>query len=298
MADETRRVILSDENDTPPTETAALASTRRVAEIEAAATFRVGDEEPGAPETADEHHPLGVLPPGRILCGDCRVEHTRQPHESQRPGLYLCTAPEGRVMVKVAATQYPPKAELWQKLVFLHHPHVLRTYRTIEEGGFFYEVQAFCADGTVESLVPKPGTEVAPPSPEWIMETFIPQVSAALQYLHEQEIIHRDVKPANIYLHTISGYQVLVLGDFDISSVLETSRTSRDTQRTAGTWYYTAPEAFPRFVDDSTGGRRGRITRSSDYYSLGITIIELLLGTTSLHLCQLPDLFDFYLQGV
>ena len=141
------------------------------------------------------------------------------------------------------------------------------------------------------------GQYIEPPAPEWVIDSFIAQVSAGLKYLHEQEIIHRDVKPANIYQHTVSGIQALVLGDFDISSVLEGSRTSRDTQRTAGTWYYTAPEAFPRFVDDSAGGRRGRITRSSDYYSLGITIIELLLGTTSLHLCQLPDLFDFYLQG-
>ena len=125
----------------------------------------------------------------------------------------------------------------------------------------------------------------------------IPQMHAALHYLHAQEIIHRDIKPANIYLKEENGKEVLVLGDFDISAVLEQTRTSRDTQRMAGTWLYTAPEAFPRFVDDHAGNRRGRITRSSDYYALAITIIELLLGTTSLHLCQLPDLFDFYLQG-
>ncbi len=299
MADETRRVIITEEDENPPPEAPEPSTqTRRVADVEASATFRVTEDGvlEGAP-VAGEHHPLGVLPPGRILCGDCRVERTLQPHESQRPGLYLCAAPEGNVMVKVAAANYPPKAELWQKLTFLRHAHVLRTYRTVEEGGFYFEVQEYCPGGTLESRVPKPGTDIAPPSPEWVMETFVPQVSAGLKYLHQQEIVHRDVKPANVYLNTVGGFQALVLGDFDISSVLEQNRTSRDTQRTAGTWYYTAPEAFPRFVDDSAGGRRGRITRSSDYYSLGITLIELLLGTTSLHLCQLPDLFDFYLQG-
>jgi len=302
MADVTRRVLLSDAGDVlPENEADTLQRTRRVEDVEAVGTLRVPDEDFSAslPEAgrAGARHPLGVLPPGRIICEDCRVEQTLQPHESQRPGLYLCAAPEGQVIVKVAATMFPPKEEIWQKLVFLLHPHVLRTYRTVEEDGFFYEVQEYCPGGTVEARVPKPGSGVAPPSHEWIMETFVPQVAAGLKYLHEEEIIHRDVKPANIYLTRLAGFEALVLGDFDISSMLAQNRTSRDTQRTAGTWYYTAPEAFPRFVDDSAGGRRGRITRSADYYSLGITIIELLLGTTSLHLCKLADLFDFYLQG-
>lgn len=303
MADETRRVILSDDGEAPPSCVPdAPSQTRRVAEIDTSGTMRVPEDDTAVTAPAPllpggQRPPLGTLMPGRVLCGDCTVVQTLQPHESQRPGLYLCSAPEGQVIVKVAATTFPPKLELWERLVYLLHPHVLRTYRTLEDEGFFFEVQEYCTDGTMESRVPKPGSDRPPVSPEWITHIFIPQVAAALKYLHEQEIIHRDIKPANIYRKTLAGFETLVLGDFDISSVLEQSRTSRDTQRTAGTWYYTAPEAFPRFVDDSASGRRGRITRSSDYYSLGITLIELLLGTTSLHLCQLPDLFDFYLQG-
>lgn len=130
-----------------------------------------------------------------------------------------------------------------------------------------------------------------------IEKTLVAQIQPALQYLHEQELIHRDIKPENIYLKDTCEPETLVLADFDISAVLDQTRTSRDTSRAAGTWLYTAPEAFPRFVDDHAGSRRGRVTRSADYYSLGITIIELLLGTTSLHQSRLPDLFDFYLQG-
>ena len=106
-------------------------------------------------------------------------------------------------------------------------------------------MQEFCDGGTLENPGAEAGNDIAPPSPEWISNLH-PAMSAALHYLHEQEIIHRDVKPANIYQHR-PRHQALVLGDFDISSVLEGSRTLRDTQRTAGTWYYTAPEAFPRF---------------------------------------------------
>lgn len=287
MAEETKRILPS---ETPP------APTRRVEEFVLPGTRRVseGDESAGG---ATERLPLGVLAEGTILCEHYRVERTLFSHESQRPGLYLCQGPEGAVIVKVAATLHPPKLDLWRRLPSLNHPHVLHTFRVLEVEGLYYEVQEYCAGGTLAARVPAAGAGIPPFAVQWLNEIFIPQMHDALQYLHGQDIIHRDIKPANIYVVEQEGRERLVLGDFDISSVLEQTRTSRDTQRAAGTWLYTPPEAFPRFVDDHAGGRLGRVTRSCDYYSLGISIIELLLGATSLSLSQLPDLFDFYLQG-
>lgn len=291
MADHTLKVILTDEDEQPRVPTSTPPPTRRVDAMDVSATRRVS-------ESCGEGRllPLGIQEAGTLLCADCRVERTLYPHESQRPGLYLCAAKEGRVIVKVYATQFPPKPELWQRLPFLQHTNVIRTFRTFEENGYFFEVQEYCGGGTLDERTPRPGSNKPPVPASWIIDVMLPQVCSGLRYLHEQEIIHRDIKPANIYL-TQDGAERLVLADFDISSVLEETRTSRDTQRAGGTWLYTAPEAFPRFVDDHASTRRGRVTRASDYYSLGITIIELLMGTTSLHMCQLPDLFDFYLQG-
>jgi len=271
-----------------------LVATQRVDDVR---TYRVTDEDDAGVDAEGRRLALGVLGPGSILCEDCVVQKTLYPHETQRPGLYVCSAPEGPVVVKVYAVQYPPQRALWLRLPKLHHCNVLRVYRTVEDDGFFFEIQEYCAGGTLENRVPRPGTSRLPVPLEWVIDTVVPQLAAGLEYLHDQEIIHRDIKPANIYLTTRDGAEILVLGDFDIAAELESSRTSRDTQRAAGTWLYTAPEAFPRFVDDQASTRRGRVTRSADYYSLGITLIELLLGTTSLHACQLPDLFDFYLQG-
>jgi len=291
MSEETRRVDLSDNSP---------LATRRVAEIDTSATRRVEATDlptSRAGQAPPALLPVGVLQPGAVLCGDCVVEQTLFAHESQRPGLYLCRAPEGEVIVKIAALNFPPRPELWHRLQFLDHPNILRTYRTIEENGYYYEVQEYCPGGTLAQRVPAPESGVKAVSGEWIEKVLVAQIHEALKYLHSHEIIHRDIKPANIYVKEQEGREALVLADFDISAVLEQTRTSRDTHRAAGTWLYTAPEAFPRFVDDHASSRRGRITRGSDYYSLGITIIELLLGTTSLHQTQLPDLFDFYLQG-
>ncbi|HOF86839.1 MAG TPA: protein kinase, partial [Armatimonadota bacterium] len=299
MTDDTLKVIFPEEDDAPA---GADGATRRVGEDLAVATRRMTVGEDGTVRVewvrqGGRRLALGVLPPGAILCGDCRVECTLHPHETERPGLYLCQAPEGRVVVKVYAGNYPPKPELWEKLPRLDHPNVLTIYRTLDDDGFYCEVQEYCAGGTLFDRVPRLGSGVPPASPEWVASAFIPQVNEGLRYLHEHDVVHRDIKPANIYIKEEGGRETLVLADFDISSVLDQTRTSRDTQRAGGTWLYTAPEAFPRFVDDHASSRRGRISRGSDYYSLGITLIELLMGTTSLHLCQLPDLFDFYLQG-
>ena len=269
------------------------ARTRRIDDMGARGTLRITDE-----QARERGMPLGALPPGVLLCNAYTVERTLHPHETQRPGLFLCRGPEGRVVVKVAATRFPPKAELWQRLPFLHHPHILRTYQVLEVDDLYYEIQELCPGGSLAERIAPAGAVTSLAMVDWIISTVIPQLQQALCYLHAQDIIHRDVKPANIYLkRDDSGQELLVLGDFDISAVLEQTHTSRDTERLAGTWLYTAPEAFPRFLDDHAGSRLGRVTRSSDYYSLGVTLIELLIGTTSLHLCQLPDIFDFYLQG-
>jgi serine/threonine protein kinase len=219
------------------------------------------------------------------------------PHETSHPGLFRCVRrnsidDEGQeVIIKVAPTQHPPKSDLWEILPELRHPNVVRTFRTIEENGLFFEIQEFCHGGSLATCVGDSRI-----TSEWICDHFVPEVTEGLKYLHSKEMVHRDIKPANLYLRENDINGTIVLGDFDISSVLLSHRTSRNTNRMAGTWAYTAPEAFPRFVGDGDGAA-ARITRAADYYSLGITIIELMTGTTSLHSCGLPDLYDFYLAG-
>ena len=302
MSEETIKITSDDEEvwqaETPPPTSPSAADDDSLhtylADDDELATWHVASEDALSEE---RQAPWGHLARGKILCEHYRVERTLRAHETQRAGLYLCHGPEGWVIVKVYAVAYPPKEELWQRLTELRHSNILHVYRTIEADGFYYEMQELCPGGSLEDRVPKQELGIPPVSAEWLTRLFVPQMAAALRYLHRQEIIHRDIKPANIYVKEVDGKEALVLADFDIASVLEQARTSRDTQRAAGTWIYTAPEAFPRFLDNRASSRGGRVSRSCDYYSLGISIIELLLGTTSLHLCQLPDLFDFYLQG-
>lgn len=265
------------------------------------ATLRVGQDEelvldaPPLEPIVLRQLPLGVLPPGAVICGDCVVRETIRPHETTRPGLYECDAPEGHVMVKIAAVEFPPREELWEKLPTLKYPSLLRTHRITRERGFYAEVQEFCEGGTLDDLIPRNGK--APLSWETIERGIVASFVAGISYLHANGIVHRDLKPKNLYLRKTGNRVNLVIADFDISSVIESDNTSRDTPRGAGTHFYMAPEAFPRFVDPSAGRAAAIVSPASDFYSFGVVLVELLLGTTALHSGRWSDVYDFYMSG-
>jgi len=93
------------------------------------------------------------------------------------------------------------------------------------------------------------------------VEFFAGCILASLEYIHSQQIIHRDVKPENLVFDS-KGY--LYLTDFGISRVY-TPNNAKDTSGTPG---YLAPEVLAR-RNHSYG---------VDYYALGVILYELALG--------------------
>ncbi|MGE0190445.1 MAG: serine/threonine-protein kinase [Planctomycetota bacterium] len=100
------------------------------------------------------------------------------------------------------------------------------------------------------------------------------QIARALQYLHKRHVIHRDVKPANIYLGAATDSAPLQakLGDFgvvkwgDFQASVSTGALTVTSQRGLGTLKYMSPEQAVQ---------PKRVTVRSDVYSLGITLFEL-----------------------
>ena len=90
-----------------------------------------------------------------------------------------------------------------------------------------------------------------------------------LHHLHQNYIIHKDIKPANILIHPETKQVKLI--DFSISSLLPKERTSLQTPNVLeGTLAYISPE--------QTGRMNRGIDYRSDFYSLGVTFYELLTG--------------------
>ncbi len=152
-------------------------------------------------------------------------------------------------------------------LARLDHPNILPVYDYGEQGEMAFLVTPYMAGGTLKDLLQK--RKALPPS-EAIQ--FFDQILPALQYAHDRNLIHRDIKPGNLLF---KGDGSVVLADFGLVKVLESDgqdgiplQTLSETgQSLAGTPEYMAPEQI-----------NGHAVAASDIYSLGIVLYEMLTG--------------------
>lgn len=144
----------------------------------------------------------------------------------------------------------------------LAHPHIVRVLDFGVADATPYLVVDYAPNGTLRKKHPK----TALPSLPTIV-TYVNQLASALQYAHDQKIIHRDVKPENMLLGRDNE---VLLSDFGIALVAQSTRynSTQGIQDLAGTIAYMAPEQI-----------QAHALASSDQYSLGIVVYEWLSGT-------------------
>ena len=99
------------------------------------------------------------------------------------------------------------------------------------------------------------------------------QLADILHHLHQNQIIHKDIKPANILIHPET--QEIKLIDFSISTLLpKETQTLQTPNILEGTLAYLSPE--------QTGRMNRGIDYRSDFYSLGVTFLRITSGECSL----------------
>ena len=99
----------------------------------------------------------------------------------------------------------------------------------------------------------------------WLISV-IAQLAAGLEYLHGENVVHRDLKTGNVLLASLSKLQVKI-ADFGLSFVVQSSAASACLSK-VGTALYFAPE---RAIGQEYG-------RSADMWQVGCIILELVLG--------------------
>jgi serine/threonine protein kinase len=158
----------------------------------------------------------------------------------------------------VDARKFQEEAETTEKLV---HPHIVRLLDFAIELGTPFLVLDYASGGSLRTRHPK-GSVV----PLVTVVAYLNQLAPALQYAHDQHILHRDIKPDNIL---IGRQGELLLSDFGIAVLTQTGRTSLSSAYgIGGTPYYMAPEAY-----------RGRPEKASDQYALAVVVYEWLCGS-------------------
>src|SRR5579883_3422314 len=150
-------------------------------------------------------------------------------------------------------------------LAQLDHPNILPVYDYGEQGELAYLVTPYMSGGTLKEVLRE--RKALPPS-EAIQ--LVSQVLPALQYAHDRNLIHRDIKPGNLLF---KGDGSLVLADFGLVKVVQGENGSlvhtitASGQSIAGTPEYMAPEQI-----------QGKAVPASDIYALGIVLYEMVTG--------------------
>ncbi|HEY1350936.1 MAG TPA: serine/threonine-protein kinase [Ktedonobacteraceae bacterium] len=201
--------------------------------------------------------------PGQFI-GGCRIQrllgrgHFSEVYLGEHPGLShpvavkLLHAWTGEREVQRFLTQ----AAMLSKL---DHPHIIHIYDFgLTDDDVPYLVVSYAPYGTLRQHYPR-GTRL----PLGEVVGYVSQAADALQYVHEHQLVHRDVKPQNMLL---GARGEIILNDFGTTTV--SYSLIPNAVDFEGTVLYAAPEQL-----------EGRSLRSSDQYALAIMTHELLTGS-------------------
>ena len=165
--------------------------------------------------------------------------------------------------------RFKREADLAGRLI---HPNIVRVFQIHEESDgkndVYFMAMELLPGRDLYDLVNEQG-----PLPCRLAARYIQQAACGLQFAHDAGLVHRDVKPGNLFLHDDGSVRLLDLGlanDFESDESL----TREYNERVLGTADYLSPE---QAIDSHLADAR------SDIYSLGCTFYFLLTGRPPFH---------------
>ncbi|WP_010301649.1 Stk1 family PASTA domain-containing Ser/Thr kinase [Kurthia senegalensis] len=141
----------------------------------------------------------------------------------------------------------------------LTHPNIVSIYDVGEEEDMHYLVMEYIKGQTLKQYI----QQYAPVSPTRAVSIML-ELTSAIAHAHQNQIIHRDIKPQNILMDEEGNVKIT---DFGIAMALSATSFTK-TNSVLGTVHYLSPEQ----------ARGGVATVKSDMYALGIVLYELLTG--------------------
>lgn len=157
-----------------------------------------------------------------------------------------------------------------QMLQTLDHPNILRVYETFEDKKRYFIVTELCTGGELfDEISNRVFSEIEASS-------CIQQVLTAINYCHEKNIMHRDLKPESLLLDSHKD-NIIKLIDFGMAQTKQNNKKQNDDVNRSrhddedgvklGNAYYIAPEML-----------QNQVTPKSDIWSIGVILFVLLTG--------------------
>jgi len=156
-----------------------------------------------------------------------------------------------------------------RSLVKLQHPHIVRVSDVGEHDGLPFAIMTFLGGGDLTDRQPTASDGSKLPFDVRAVRSWLPGVAAALDFIHGQGYVHRDVKPANILF---DEHHNVYLSDFGVAKVVaateEPEKNLTGTGMVMGTPEYMSPELI--MGEDWN--------HNVDQFALGVTVYEMLCG--------------------
>jgi serine/threonine protein kinase len=141
----------------------------------------------------------------------------------------------------------------------LDHPNIIPVYRVAPGGTLFWYVMMYLAGEALDHILEREGQLAVDRTVEIVL-----QVGEALDYAHQNQVVHRDVKPANVVVDKKGRVTVT---DFGIAKALDAD-TLTASGSIIGTPYYMSPEQC----------KGKRVGPAADQYSLAVMTYQMLGG--------------------
>lgn len=147
------------------------------------------------------------------------------------------------------------------------HPNIVNCYDVLKIGYILYIILEYCECGDLGTLLTKPIKEV-------YAQYYFTQIVSGLKYLHDNDIIHRDIKPKNILLTNKRKH--LKIADFGFAKY---NYNNKPLYTICGSPLYMSPEIINGL----------QYNNQTDLWSLGMILYEMLYGFHPYNHCKTTD---------
>lgn len=232
-------------------------------------------------ETSSQRRTGTDLVPGTLVADGYRIVAGPLGETTGEAEVYQCRDEQRGVAVALKLYFYnaEPKAQVIEQLQGLVHPNIVRLITHGHWGGRFFEVMEYCAGGVLADVMPVN---------EGDLIVYLPAILAGLDFCHRRGVIHRDIKPNNLFFRD-AGRTQLLLGDFGISSYLD--RDEKAVRVTQSASHLTLDYAAPELLDGH------EVSIKTDYYSLGMTLLHVICGRSPFEGLSHNDVLVAHLRG-